>query len=440
MIEFIRSVFGDTAAELLSRGFNFLLFFAPVWVPLLLLGIFWQLWVSYVRAKNISKKEWVFLEVRLPKEQQRSPLGMEVLLTHFYNKGDIGSFVKRYWKGEVTPWASLELVSIGGDIHFIFYVESKQKDVLMSRIYAQFPGAEIFEVSDYTRAVEYDEDKYSLWGCEFVLAKEDPYPIKTYVDYGLDKDPKEEYKIDPMSPMLEWLGSLRPGEQAWIQFMIRYHLPAKSKRDKWIDFKLTPWEFKFEFKEGWFAKEDAWKAEAKTEIEKIKKEATIGGDDDEAGRIQLTPGQKDVIAALERSISKLAFDVGIRAIYIAEQDKFNKGNIGGLIGSFTQYNTNNLNGFRPNNTPGYDDYPWLDPKKKREAKNKRGIFAAYRRRGFFYPPYFSKGSIKPTARKSMVLNTEELATVYHFPGSAVTTPTIKRIPSRKAEAPPNLPV
>ncbi len=38
----------------------------------------------------------------------------------------------------------------------------------------------------------------SIWGCEFKFTKGDGYPIKTYVDYGLDKDPKEEYKVDPL--------------------------------------------------------------------------------------------------------------------------------------------------------------------------------------------------------------------------------------------------
>ena len=56
---------------------------------------------------------------------------------------------------------------------------------------------------------------------------------------------------------------------------------------------------------------------------------------------------------------------------------------------------------------------------------------AYRRRGYFHAPYYSK---------PLILNTEELATVYHFPGSVAGTPTIERIPSKRAEAPSNLPI
>ena len=38
------------------------------------------------------------------------------------------------------------------------------------------------------------------------------------------------------------------------------------------------------------------------------------------------------------------------------------------------------------------------------------------------------------------MNGEELATLYHLPGAVATTPTLTRIPSKKSEAPANLPV
>ena len=59
-------------------------------------------------------------------------------------------------------------------------------------MYSQYPGVEIYEVDDYTKPFYYDPNKVSLWAAEFGLTEADPYPIKTYIDYGLDKDPKEE--------------------------------------------------------------------------------------------------------------------------------------------------------------------------------------------------------------------------------------------------------
>jgi hypothetical protein len=39
----------------------------------------------------------------------------------------------------------------------------------------------------------------------------------------------------------------------------------------------------------------------------------------------------------------------------------------------------------------------------------------------------------------MVMSTEELATIYHIPSSAIGTPGLRRIQSATGEAPANLP-
>ncbi|MCK5027223.1 MAG: hypothetical protein KAS07_02295, partial [Candidatus Pacebacteria bacterium] len=62
---------------------------------------------------------------------------------------------------------------------------------------------------------------------------------------------------------------------------------------------------------------------------------------------------------------------------------------------------------------------------------KQNLFNAYKRREYFYP----KGKFKP-----FVLNSEELATIYHFPGMVAETPTFGRIESRRGEPPTNLPI
>jgi len=77
------------------------------------------------------------------------------------------------------------------------------------------------------------------------------------------------------------------------------------------------------------------------------------------------------------------------------------------------------------------DYKWQDWSGKKILKRKIGHFRAYCERGYFHYPFMSTFT---------VLNTEELATIFHFPGSAVRTPTLKRIPSKRADAPSNLPI
>jgi hypothetical protein len=144
----------------------------------------------------------------------------------------------------------------------------------------------------------------------------------------------------------------------------------------------------------------------------------------------LTPIEKETIEALERSVTKLPFDVGIRGVYIAEKDRYNKGHAGALNGVLGQYSTQHLNGFKKDVGTKFD-FLIQDPFKTRLPKMKRKLFNAYRLRSYFHPP---------RKRKPFVLNSEELATIYHFPGGVVETPTFGRIESQKAEPPTNLPV
>ena len=125
-------------------------------------------------------------------------------------------------------WFSLEIASIDGQVHFYIRTPSRVKGLIETQMYAQFPQVQVKEVEDYTLAVDKitPDSKWNLWGCEFKLKKPDAFPIRTYIDYGLDKDPKEEYKVDPISPVVELFGSITKGEQMWMQIVIT---PSKKE-------------------------------------------------------------------------------------------------------------------------------------------------------------------------------------------------------------------
>jgi hypothetical protein len=369
--------------------------------------VFFKNWIKYARAKFMAEQNHIILELRLPKEVKKSPAAMELFIAALYQGGGEGNWWDKYVKGGMRTWFSLELVSIEGQVRFYIWTRERFRKIIEAQLYSQYPDIEITETEDYTKNVNFDENT-EMWGCLFEKTKPSFYPIKTYVDYGLDKDPKEEFKVDPITPVIEFLGSLGKGEQAWIQILIRVHKKEMKKPGSW--FEMVDWKH--------FAKEEI--------TQKMKRNKGEGETSD-----RLTKGEKGAIEAIERSITKLAFDTGIRTIYIAEKKKFSKSNIAGMTGSFRQYNSDNLNSFAPKKTTSFD-YPWQDFMNYRLNKMKAKILKAYKERAFFRPLYDDYNTF--------ILNSEELATVYHFPGGVAQTPTFARIGSRKAEAPANLPI
>ncbi|MCW9054729.1 MAG: hypothetical protein OQJ98_01995 [Candidatus Pacebacteria bacterium] len=407
-----------TPAEMtFTPAARLLLLSAPIWVPIILSVTFWKIWLEYIRAKFISSQKHVLLEIKLPREVVRSPQAMETLLTNLHIGMGEGTFINRYIEGRVRPWYSLEIASLGGRIHFFIWTRAFLRDVVEAQIYGQYPMVEVHEVEDYAQKLGYHPDRYGLWGCDFKLTGKDAYPIKTYIDYGLDKDPKEEYKIDPMAGFFEFLSHIGPDEQIWFQLMIRMN-KDKLREDR-------------KYKKGvFFVETTSWKDEAKEEIEKIREESRPETSGDFPGFPNPTPGQTDKIKALERSVSKLGFDAGMRGIYIAKKDAFNPSNIAALTSSLKQLNASDRNGIAPTRWFTEFGYPWQDIFGKKQENYRKWIIDAYRRRSWFHEPYKTPW---------FVFNTEEIATIFHFPGSVVQAPTLERISSTKGEAPPNLP-
>jgi hypothetical protein len=406
--------------EIILFGFKLLYLIVSIIVPIFIIRSFWKSWVAYVRAAFFAKQKYSVLELRIPKGITKSPLAMEVFITSLFQPGGEGDLIGKYWDGSVRSWFSLELVSIDGGVRFFIWTKEKFKDMVETQLYSQFPDIEISDVSDkdYARAVSFDPDNYQYWGCEFVKSGPSHVPIKTYTAYKLHEDPKEEFKIDPITPVIEFLGSLRKGEQAWIQICIRAHGKDRPKPKTW--FEKVDWKHE--------ANEDL-KKRMKRDI-KIDKEKPVN-----PNTMQLSKGEKEAVDAIEQNLSKIPFDCGIRAIYLAKTSAFRSSTIAGLSGSFRQYGAQNLNGFKASKVPGMK-YPWQDRSGKKVLSQKKSLLAKYKARAFFYEQFIPTGY----GGAPFVMTTEELATVYHFPGDVSKTPTLSRITAKKAEPPANLPI
>jgi hypothetical protein len=371
--------------------------------------------MSYVRAKFLYKLEWVLLEIKLPQDITKSPLAMETFLMSLHQTGGETTFIDRYWKGQIRPYFSLEMVSIEGTVKFFIYTQKRFRSFIETGLYAQYQNIEIFEMPDYTRSVHFNPDEMDLYVIDYKLSQPDPFPIKTYVDYGIDSElVDEENKVDPINTIIEFMGSIGPNQQFWLQLIIRAHKKNVRKPGTWLD------------------KTDKWKDEAKEEIEKIRKSAIPKGDVSTTKFPNPTKGEQERIAALERSISKIPFDVGIRSIYMGKEGFFNGTNISGQRAILRAYSAPHLNSFSVTNWLDGYDYPWQDFMNIRKNKEKREGLEAYKRRSFFYEP-FNDG-------EAIVLNVEELASIFHLPGRVNVTPNLIRVPSKKSQAPANLPI
>ena len=400
------------------RALSLSLFIAPLWLPFLLVGGAWSLWVILKRSEFIAKQNYILLELKPPREIIKTPLAMEAMLSGLHLAPGESNWYKKYIQGGVRPWWSLEIASIEGRVHFFIWTRANFRKIVESQVYAQYPGAQVLEAPDYTRTISAEPHEWNIWGATYVHTSEDAVPIKTYVEYGLDKVQKEIEQTDPLASLIEFMGSIGKGENLWLQFVIRVHKGEKYHKTK---------------PDG---KAYTWKDQAKELIEKIRSETrdtyidhTTG--EERPGFPNPTKGQSEKIAAIERNVSKLAFDVGCRALYLATPEKFDAINITALNGIFKQFSSEGWNGMKwTGGMTIFDDYPWEIGVEKLKNLVREDLVDAYRRRQFFYEPFIED---------HMVMSTEELATVFHIPSKAVETPSLERIPSATSTAPANLP-
>lgn len=397
-----------------------------------------KLWHHYRQERFIAGIKWVLLEIQVPRDVIKSPAAMELILSNaFYHKSKKG-FWEQYIIGAPWLWFSLEIASINGKVHFYVRTPTRLRDLVETQIYAQYPQAKVVEVDDYALNVpQYKKDgDWSIWGCEFNKAKADFLPVRTYRDMEeMDSGTKEEYKIDPITPVVEYLGSLPEGQQLWIQIIIRQNIKTyhSHKTGKHVDF----YDATYEYIEHMLA--------PYTRTQK-------NDDGDTMGMDMRTPDPlKNLVKVMVENASLIHFDCGIRVVTLSDNrlcsdDQFmNLRRNARLL--FRQYAQPNINEFNRVNSTQFDA-PWSDPTGLALTKYKKRTLDFYRMRTFFHPPLQNSteypamlSSFFPSgAPKIFVMSTRELATIFHFPGMVSETPSFKRLESKIAKPPTNLPL
>ena len=401
-------------------------------MPVLLFLATLEGWATYVRQKYLLSLKWVLLEVKPPPDVEKSPKIAENIFSGLHGVyAKPVTWKKRFFSGMVQNWFSFEIVGNGGEINFYIRTQEDLRNLVEAQVFAQYPDAEIKVVDDYVDSLPryLPTQEYDLFGAELIFTKENAYPIKTYPFFEEESGKGEFKRTDPLSPLAEAMSAIEPGEHLWLQLLIRPTGGEWAKEAQSVVDKLVGKEPKIErgalgatvdFIDSFLP------GGAAAEEKKEKKE--------EFSQMRLTPGQKFVLEQVENKMAKLAFKAGYRFLYIARKELFRRYRVPTVIGMFKQLYSNNLNTFKPNGDVGTSAdgwFPWLFPSHRgffadqQELKRKWHIYQAYKKRAF--------------VRKVVVLNTEELATLFHLPGIGVKAPAFPRVEAKKGQPPVGLP-
>lgn len=397
-----------------------------VFTIILLWGLF-HFYMNYIQDKYAATKQWIVLAINIPEQSEQSPKAVENIFSQLWGSYADPNLIEKYIEGVTQESFSFEIASTDGYIQYYVRTNVVFRDFIESIFYAQYPDAEIVEVPDYTQGFpdKFPNDEYKMWGTEFKMNNKDYVPIRTYqfFEHSLSQELK-----DPIAAVLEILGKMKKGEHAWIQFVL------KPISDSWKNAGTLAIKkmLGHEVKTNAFIDKmhDSILGTIELVNEQIFGSIEGGAKSDKGldlGTLKMSPGQIELMKAIESKISKLGFQVKFRMIYLARPEIFSKPKgVAGIVGAFQQFNDTQKNGFRPHGkTMTKANYFMVD---KRVATRQEKLMRAYRGRSGW-----------AGGGEGFVLNIEELASLYHFPSFEIKAPRLKRTPARRAGAPVTLP-
>ncbi len=360
-----------------------------VWIPLTLV-LLYLAWRNFQKAEiEVSPTESSLLVLEIPKANDKSELAAEQLFASLHGILRDKSELRRTHGQQ--EHLSFEIASVNGQIRFYVWVPKALQSFIEGQIYSQYPTVQIHAAEeDYT---SHERQHSVVYTNEIRLTESEFLPIKTF----------QNFEVDPLAGITGTLAKLEStGEELWVQVLVRPIADEWHKAsDRWIGSVKggNPFNALFGgqgFDARWFATffEALWKP---------PEEATASGE-----KI-LSEREKTRIAEAEKKATKLGYDVKIRLAYLGESETNAKLQMQAIVGTFKQYNSTNLNGF-----------------KSAGAAFGKEALSVYKDRAF-------KGH-------GFILNIEELASVFHLPHTNVETPNIVWASSKTAEPPNKLPV
>ncbi|USN54004.1 MAG: DUF853 family protein [Candidatus Nomurabacteria bacterium] len=387
-----------------------------VW-PIVLFGlvVVLALWLIrwYVRAKHRVPValEHVVLLVTVPKEaaqDEHQPSDPRELLsvaeTLYANLAGIkaeqhANILTNAWYNFLygrTDHLAFEIVAQKGLIKFYMAVPRHLQQLLESQVQAQYPMAHIEEVPDYNI---FPPQGY-VAGSYLTLAKASAYPIRSY----------RTLESDPLNALTNVMSKLDPNEGAAIQMVLRPAGTSWQKSGHAIARRIQDGKPVGQGNSGAMSVLGATFRTLQSSVSGTSEADRRQRMEREMTPYQMTPAEQSKVEAIGVKSSKSGFHVNIRVIAASQTLARARMIHQAVVNAFSQYTSpESGNGFR-----------------QRSLLSKTRFV-----RDFVYRS-FNEG-------RRYVLNTEELASLYHLPSATIETPNILWLGARKAPPPVNVP-
>lgn len=296
---------------------------------------------------------------------------------------------KAWLKGR-SDLFTFEIVAHGDKISFYVTVPTYLHAFVEEQIHAQYPNAQIDEVPDYNIF----SPTGVILGSYLKLRRPNHFPIKTY----------RKLESDSMNALTNALSKVEAKDGVAIQYICRS--APKVWRTEGLRIARAMQQGK---KLSQVQKSKGLVAD----VGKGLKSAVVSSgskDKNQDKDYRLSPLEEEMVKGLEEKASKAGLDVNIRVVVSARSPEAAQRYLNDVLNAYGQFNIYEYgNGFQQE-TPRFQ----------------AGII-----RPFIYRHF--------DERYRIVLNSEEMATLFHFPLPTTETPKINWLLSRRALPPSNLP-
>ncbi len=296
---------------------------------------------------------------------------------------------------------SLEIVAENKLIYFYVVAPRYLSQFIEQQIQAQYPHAQIEFQEDYNIF----SPNSAVAAATLTLVKPDILPIKTY----------RKIETDPLNALTNSLSKLEASEGAVIQLLLRpgekeWHKKGRKAAKEILSGKKIEDVLKRVVKKTWYEKMATSTFKGMGDLHTIM---TAGENKDEQSiknNNTLSPLDQEAVKSIEEKISKASLEINLKVVVSSLTKVAAELNLKNILNVFGQYQIFEYgNGFKVN-----------------KRSNITKIVSEVIHRSFDDQATFN-------------LNTEELASIYHFPLPTSSTPNINWLGARKASAPVNMP-